>query len=186
MAGEAAHVHFVDDRPCGEVLQGGIGFPVVGGRIRHHALHSGSGIVAGQAGSLTAVVRRHHYGAAIGVEQHFGGVEPHASRRVKRPMHTIAIDLPGLYARHENMPVVVGSVDGRVQFDDPARVAIVRAIEEQQLHLQGGAGVQAEVRPARAERCAEGIAAAGLDDLLHRWIRGVTARSRRSCWAAPG
>ena len=43
VAGEAAHVHLVDDGLRGRPAQRRVAFPVVGGRIDHHALHRGRG-----------------------------------------------------------------------------------------------------------------------------------------------
>ena len=96
MAGEAAHVHLVDDRPRGGPAQRRVAFPVVGGRIRHHALHRGGGVVAGLGGGLATVLRRHHHAAAIRIQQHLGRIKPHSARRIGRPMHAIAVELARL------------------------------------------------------------------------------------------
>ena len=80
-------------------------------------------------------------------------------------MHAIAIELAGFHARHERVPVVIGPVDARIQFDAPAGPGVVRPIEEQQFHARGGAGEQAEVRAPAAQGGAEGMAAA---DALNR------------------
>ena len=162
MAGETAHVHLVNDRPRGRPAQRRVAFPVVGARIRHHALHRRGGVVAGLGGGFTTVLRRHHHAAAIRIQQHLGRIEPHPARRIGRPMHTIAIELARLHSRHERVPVVIGSVCAWIQFDGPAGSGIVGPIKEQQLHARGRAGEQAEVRAAAAEGGAERMAAACL------------------------
>ena len=81
-------------------------------------------------------------------------------------MHAIAVELAGFHPRHERVPVVIGPVDARIQFDGPAGPGIVRPVEQQQFHASGGAGEQTEVRASAAESGAERMAAAGFDLLF--------------------
>ena len=134
MAGEAAHVHFVNDGLRGGPVQGRIAFPIVAARIRHDALHGGGGVVAGLFGRRATVLRGHDHAAAVGIQQHLGRVKPHAARRLGRPMHAIAVQLPRLHARHERVPVVVRAVAARIQRDAPAGSGVIRTIKEHQLH----------------------------------------------------
>ncbi len=163
---------------------GRVAFPIVGGRIRHHALHRRGGVVAGLGGGCAAVFRRHHHAAAIGIQQHLGRIEPHPARRIGRPMHAIAIELARLHSRHECVPVVIGPVDVRIQFDGPAGPGVVRPVEEQQFHARGGAREQAEVRAAAAEGGAERMAAAGLESCFMRIgnaLKSAPSLQRRLC-----
>ena len=84
MAGEAAHVHFIDDGPSGGPFQRRITFPIVRRRVHHHALHCRRGIVAFSTGSLAAVVFRHHDAAAVRIEQYFGRIKAHSLRQDHR------------------------------------------------------------------------------------------------------
>ena len=58
MAGKAAHMHFVDDRPRGGPVERHVAFPIVGARIGHHALHRRRAIVAFLPGSFATVILR--------------------------------------------------------------------------------------------------------------------------------
>ena len=84
MAGEAAHVHLVDDGPRGRPSQRRITFPIVRARIHHHALHRRRGVVAFSTGSVAAVVLRNNDAAAVRVEQDFGRIKPHPFGRIER------------------------------------------------------------------------------------------------------
>ena len=110
MAGEAAHMHFVDDRPRGGLVKRPVAFPIVGTRIGHHTLHSRRAIVAFLPGSFATVILRHNGAASIRIEEDFGGIEAHSARRIVGPVNSIAVDLPGSHARYEYMPVMIGAV----------------------------------------------------------------------------
>jgi hypothetical protein len=90
-------------------------------------------------------------------------------------MDTIAVDLPCLHPGHERVPLVIRAVVGGVQLDDSARAGIIRAIEQQQLDAQRGAGVYAEVGAAIAEGYAEGMAAAAGNDVFQSAHSSITS-----------
>ena len=123
MAGEAAHMHLVDDGLRGGPPQRRVAFPVVGGRIDHDALHRGRGVVAGSLGGIAAVVFRNDNAAAIGVEKNLGGIEPQAAGGIERPFDAIAVDLAWPHARDEHVPVVIGAVGRRDRCGSRARPA---------------------------------------------------------------
>ena len=110
MAGEAAHMHFVDDRPRGGPVERPVAFPIVGTRIGHHTLHRRRAIVAFLPGRFATVILRNNGAASIWIEEDFGGIEAHSARRIVRPLNSIAVDLPGSHARHEYVPVVIRAV----------------------------------------------------------------------------
>ena len=122
MAGEAAHVHLVDDGLRGRPAQRRVAFPVVGGRIDHHALHRGRAVVAGLAGGGATVAVGNRHAAAIRVEEDLGGIEAHALRGIPRPLDAIAVDLACPHAGNEHVPVVVGAIGGRIDADRARRL----------------------------------------------------------------
>ena len=52
---------------------------------------------------------------------------------IKWPVDAIRVELPRLQTRNENMPVVIGSVNNRVQRNHTRRARIVFVIKQQQL-----------------------------------------------------
>ena len=110
MAGEAAHMHFVDDGPGGRPVEWRVTFPIVRTQTNHHTLHSRRAIVAFLPGSFATVILRHNGAASIRIEEDFGGIEAHSARRIVGPVNSIAVDLPGSHARYEYMPVMIGAV----------------------------------------------------------------------------
>ena len=113
-----------------------IAFPIVGGRIDHHALHGGAAVVAGSAGGGATVAIRNDHAAAIGIEENLGPIETHAVRGIRRPLDAIAVDLACFHARDEYVPVVVCAIVDRVDADRAPGLRI-NAIEEQQLDSGG-------------------------------------------------
>jgi hypothetical protein len=153
MAGEAAHMHLIHDGLGRRPPQRGVAFPVVGGRIDHHALHRGRAIVAGLARRRPTVAVRDRHAATVGIEQDLVGVEAHAARGIERPLDAIAVQLACPQAGDEYMPVVVGTIDGGVDADDARGLGVVDAIEQQQLDPGGMLRENAEVHPVAAGRC---------------------------------
>ena len=68
VCGKTAHMHLVNDGAGPRPLQGNVTLPVIRVWVRDHALHGRGGVVAFATGCLTAIVFRHHDGAAIWVE----------------------------------------------------------------------------------------------------------------------
>ena len=110
MAGEAAHVHLVDDGPRGRALQRRVPFPVVRVRIHHHALHRCRGVVAFLPRGVAAVVLWNNH--ARGRKDRAGLCRDQtafrsADRTVPEPDSRRSARL---HARHEDVPVVIGAV----------------------------------------------------------------------------
>src|SRR5262245_44278002 len=94
MAGKAAHMHFVNDRPRGRSVERRVAFPIVRTRLDHHTLHRRRTIVAFLPSRFATVILRYNGGASIGIEEDFGWIEAHSARRIIGPLSSIAIDLP--------------------------------------------------------------------------------------------
>ena len=108
---EAAHVQLVDDR-LGER-------PSAAARRLPSRSAPGSattlfialgGVGAGPAPRPAVVGVGNRDGEPVRIEQHLLAVEPQTAFRRERPVGPVAVDLPGLEARHEGMPVVIGAV----------------------------------------------------------------------------
>ena len=89
-----------------------VAFPIVCVRIYYDALHRGGGVVAGSARGFATVMFGNDHTAAVRVEENFAGIEAQSPRGIERPVHPVAVELAGLYSRHERMPVMIGTVGG--------------------------------------------------------------------------
>src|SRR5215213_3805714 len=98
MLRKATDMHLINDSAVETTPQWGIAFPIVAGWIDHHALHGASRIVAGQLGSLTAVIAGGSHAAPVGIKQQLGGIETAPIGWLKGALVTIAIDLTWLHA----------------------------------------------------------------------------------------
>src|SRR5262249_30217678 len=96
--------------PRGGPVERPVAFPVVRTRIHHYALHRRRAIVACLSSSFATVVLRNHHAASVWIEEDFGRIEAHSTRRIERSSHSIAVDLARFHARHEYVPVVIGAV----------------------------------------------------------------------------
>ena len=137
MAGEAAHVHFVDDCVVKRAPQGPVAFPVVGARIDDDALHGVGAILHAILGRQLPVIRVVYDRPRIGIEQHFGCVEAMSLLVRKGSVEPIAVELPGLESRHKDVPVGAGAIGLRIQLKDSSRRGRVRLIEEQEIDFGG-------------------------------------------------
>ena len=149
MAGEAAHVHLVNDGPGGRPVQGRVAFPIVGAGIDDDAFHGRRRVIALDARRFTAIVLGNNHAAAIGIQENLVGIKPHSARRIERPLDAIAIELPGLHIRDEYVPVMVGAVRRRVDRNHARGHSVVFAVEENQLHAGSAARIDAEIHASR-------------------------------------
>ena len=162
MAREASHVHLVDDGLGNGPAQRLVALPVVAGIIHHDALHGRAGVVAGPAGRFPAVDGWHRHAAAVGVEQDLVRVITQTLFRRVGADGPIGVNLAGLHAGDERMPVVVGAVLRRIEPEHLRRPCVVDAVEQEQLDGVSLIGVDAEVHAAGPRRCAEREGGAGL------------------------
>jgi hypothetical protein len=112
-------------------LQWRVPFPVVRGRIHHDALHRRRGVVAFLAGSLATVVLRNDNTPAIRIEEDLGGIKSHPVSGIARSFNPVAVDLPRLDTRHEDVPVVVGEVQRGLDANDAGRPGVILPVKEQ-------------------------------------------------------
>ena len=175
MAGESAHVHLVHDGARGRPLERRIAFPVVSTRIDDHALHRRRGVVAFMAGGVATVVFRHNHATAVRVEEDFGGIKAHAVGRIERSLNAIAVELPGLHARHEHVPVVVRPVADRIEADHARRPGVIFPVKKQQLHACGAAGEDAEIDATVNDGGAKRTAVASVSNRVHDCFFSHTA-----------
>ena len=101
-----------------------------------------------------------------------------AAARGPTALDPIAVDLSRPHPGHERVPVVVGSVRGRVDPDDAGRAGVVLAVEEQEFDARGGPREQAEVDAAVDDGGTQGGASAdrlGRAAPGGRFVGGVSA-----------
>ena len=110
MTGEAAHMHFVDDRLRRRPVKRRVAFPIVRTRLDHHTFHGRRAIVAFLPSRFATVILRNNGGASIWIEEDFGRIESHSTRRIVGPLSSIAVYLPCSHARHKYVPVVIRAV----------------------------------------------------------------------------
>jgi hypothetical protein len=156
MAGEAAHVQFVDNGLRRGVLQWRIAPPVVRGDIEHDALHRRLRVVARVARLVTTVRLWHDYATTVGVEENLAGIEAHPARGIERTLHPIAVQLAGSYVRHAHVPVVVRAVGRWIEGNDARCARVIHPIEQQQLDsgrvLRKDTEVDAAIRRPGSQR----------------------------------
>src|SRR5262245_7063770 len=104
MPSEAAHVHLVDNRSRGRMLQERVALPIVSRGIHYHALHCRRAVIVWPPRCVPAVIFWDAHAAAIRVKKDFIAIEPHSVCRIKQPLNSITVDLPGLNLRDEGMP----------------------------------------------------------------------------------
>src|SRR5438876_6336172 len=132
MAGETAHVHFVYNCPRRRPVERCVSFPIVGTWIRHHALHRRRYIVTFVSGCVATVVLWNNGTASIRVDENFGRIEAHSTRRIERTLYSIAVDLPRFHARHEDMPVVICPAGCGIDRDHTLGLSIINTIKEEE------------------------------------------------------
>ena len=81
--------------------------------------------------------------------------------RLERPVGAVSIELAGLQARHEDVPIVEGVVDFRIQGDDAGGLGVIYIVEQQQLQASAAVGIDAEIDAARGEGGAKRVGLAG-------------------------
>jgi len=130
MTGKPAHVHLVHDGLDGGKFERGITLPIVRVHIHHHALHGGGAIVSRLGCCKAAVLLRHGYRPAIGIEQDLLRVKSQSSFWFERPVRTIAVDLARSKTRDEDVPVVIRPVSPGIEGNDRGRLRIIHVIEQ--------------------------------------------------------
>src|SRR5580693_3431728 len=125
MARETSHMHLVNDGPRGRPAKRCVAFPIVRVWIDHHALHRRGGVVAFPARSIAAVILGNNYAASIRIKENLGGIKPHPARGIERPLDSIPVKLPRLDARHQYVPIMVGTVGREIDRDHTRGLGII-------------------------------------------------------------
>ena len=107
-----------------------IALPIICTGINDHALERGSGIISRPACRLAAPGGWPRDAFAIGIEQHFAGVEAQAVCRVEQSLGTKCVELARREVLNEYMPVMVGAVGSRIERDHARRPRVVHMIEQ--------------------------------------------------------
>src|SRR5262245_18689005 len=133
------------------MMRRGITFPIVAVRIHDDALHRRCGIVPTRASRFTAVVLRNQHAAPVRIEQHLSRVKPRPVRRIEWPPNPVCVDLTRPQPRHEDMPVVIGSVGAGVDANRSLWPGLIFLVKQQQLYTRCGARKKAEIDAARGD-----------------------------------
>jgi hypothetical protein len=157
VAGKATHMHLVDDCVPKEPMYRSVTLPIEDGEIGHHTLHRDRGIVTRLARCSTTVVASDRDAFAVRIEQDLLAVESLTGCRIAWSVSTIAIELPMLDPRQEDMPIVRSSVSDGIESDRLRWTRIVRVIEQNNLHSLGAGREDAEVGPLRRHARAQRI-----------------------------
>ena len=160
--GEAAHMQFVDDGVGVAQLERHIPFPIVSAGVYDDAFHGHGAIIAGAHGHLAVVTAGHDRRQRIWVEQDFPAIEAETNGRVMRAIGAVGVNLPRLEAGHEHVPVVEGAVFVGVEAEDTSWVRVIGRVEEQKLNRFAILGEDAEIHSIGVNRCAKGVAGAGV------------------------
>lgn len=74
---------------------------------------------------IAAVILGNNYAAPIQVEKNLDGIKPHPARGIERPLDPIPVKLPRLNARHEYVPIMVGTVGREIDRDHARGLGII-------------------------------------------------------------
>ena len=169
--GESSQVSLVDDRLAEGPGRRPVPFPVVRARVDDDALHRDR--TGGRlAGMQSPVADRDGGAPPVRIQQDPGRVEALPVLRRPRAVRGEPVKLARPQVRHEDMPVVAGPVEVRVQGDDGRGVGpIFDIVEEEQVQPGRPPGVHGEVDAARHDRRPERVADPGVVQRSRRWNR---------------
>src|SRR6202030_1264908 len=122
-----------------------ITLPVVDIGVDHHALHGDRIVLTILARRVARISVGHDDGATVRIEDRFGRFEAQTALAIERAVGAICINLPGADAGHKDVPVMVGAMCARIEFDHAHRVRGGGIIEQQEVHLARLPGDYTEV-----------------------------------------
>src|SRR6516162_3667121 len=114
-------------------------------RINYDALHCSLSVGDRTACGFTTVIPRCDSAPAVWIKENFGRIEPLAISGIERARYSVGIDLAWLHGRHENMPVVIGSVNRGIERNHSCRLVVIFLVKKQEIYARGMTGVNAEV-----------------------------------------
>ena len=196
---EALDVRLVDDRLVVGDVQASVALPVEE-RVDHHAVRhvlrgvlvvAGLRIAEGVAEQRLVPVDLAAGRLGVGVEQQLVGVAALTLLGVPRPVHAVAVALPGLHLGEVAVPDVAVDLG---QLDLGLRRAAARTdVEEAQLDAVGDLAEHGEVGPAAVERGTERIGPSGPGlhgrppaHLLILNVKSTCPRAPRPIGSGPG
>ena len=104
-------------------------FPIVRVGIHHHALHRRRGVVTFETRSIAAVILGNNKAAPVWVKKNLGETKPQAVAGVRWPLHPIGVKLSRLHARHERVPVIVGTAGRGIDRNDARGPGIILPVK---------------------------------------------------------
>src|SRR4029077_12399892 len=131
VARKTAHMHFVYDGPRRGPLEWCVSFPIVSTRIRHNALDRQRSVVAFLSGRVATVVLWNNRAASIRIDEDFGRIEAHSTRRIERSPNSISIDLPCFHSRYEDVPIVICPVGRGIDRDHTLGPIAINTVKEE-------------------------------------------------------
>ncbi len=151
VAREAADVRLVDDRVRGVNVRRRDAFPVVVGEVHDEALHGRLAVVVWTRGLVPRPVLPVNDAQGVGVEEDLLHVEAVPVPGLMGSVDAIGVDLALADPLDEDVPVIEGLVDPRVEPDRLERLRVVEPVEEQQLDRGRALREEREVDSARGD-----------------------------------
>src|ERR1700733_11453249 len=151
MSREPADMHLVDDGSLERMARRCIVLPIIGGGIDNDALECGGGIVSWLVSRLAAPCGWPRDAFAVGIEQHFAGVEAQAVCRVEQSLGTKCVELARREVLNEYMQLMEGAVGSRIEHDHARRPRVVHMIEQAEFDPVSMLGEHAEIDATIAE-----------------------------------
>jgi hypothetical protein len=110
----------------------GVAFPVESTRIRDDALNRRRRVIAVISGRVATVVLWNNGAASVRIDENFGRIEAHSTRRIEGTVNAVTIDLPCFHAGYEYVPIVIRSVGRGIDRDHTLGPSIINAIKEEE------------------------------------------------------
>src|SRR5262249_37192006 len=161
MMGKSFHMELVYHRLGKRPLERHIVFPVVAFRIGDDALHGCDSIVAGARSSPAIVCVRDGKGDTVRVKQHLLAFTRKSTVWLEGTVCAIGIQLTGLEAGHEGVPVVISAVLIGPKGNYPRRLRSILVIEQEQFNQRRSFRENAEIDTAAADTRAKWSARTG-------------------------
>src|SRR5262245_51707502 len=146
-------MHLVHDGLGRPPLQRCVAFPIIRLHIYDHALHGGCGIVAGLPCRVATVVCWNNSAAPVRIQEDFAWIETHSTRRIERAFNSITVDLPWLYPRYKDVPIMIGPVSCRIDRDHTRRLSILDAMKKKEFDCCCVFWVNAKIRSPAENSC---------------------------------
>src|SRR4029077_10441780 len=132
VAGEAAHMHFINDGLSRGFVERCVSLPVVSMRICDHAFNGHRGVIASHLGCVATVVLWNNNAASVRIDENLVRIETHSTQRIEGTVNAVTINLSGFHARYEYVPIVIRSVGRGIDRDHAVGPSIINAIKEEE------------------------------------------------------